>query len=89
MTRVADAGLGLSCDDCGRPLETCACPDMDARLRNGRTQCAMKWCKVCDKHYRRCRCVVPDFTLMLGDTDLGRGPFQTAAGPLSISRTRR
>jgi len=86
---MIDAGLGLSCDTCGSSLEACRCPDVDARLKAGRAICAMKWCTTCDRHYRRCACVVPHFTLMLGDQDLGLGPHVTKAGLLVISRTER
>ncbi len=84
-----NASLGLTCEVCESPLEACRCPDMDARLKVGRADVAMKWCLTCDKHYRRCQCAVPNFTLMLGDTDLGRGPFKTAGGWRVISRTER
>lgn len=84
-----DAGLGLTCAVCGARLETCRCPDLDARLKAGRALCAMKWCTTCDRHYRRCQCVVPRFTLMFGDEDLGLGPHRTAGGMLVISRTER
>jgi len=89
MDDAVDASLYLTCDVCGAPLEACRCPDLDARLKAGRAWCAMKWCATCDKHYRRCRCAVPSFTLMYGDRDLGRGPHRTAGGMLVISRTER
>jgi hypothetical protein len=70
----------MFCTACDHTLGECTCPDADARILAARQHTPMKWCKTCDKHYARCKCSVPNFTLMDGDIDRGCGPFRTMAG---------
>ncbi len=49
-------------------MAQCGCADADARLRQASdsTYVAFKWCRTCDKHYARCRCVEPNFGIRTG-----------------------
>lgn len=63
-----DADLGLACLVCGAAITDCACLDADEKLRRltDSIDIVFKWCRGCAKHYRRCRCAVPDFGLRTG-----------------------
>lgn len=61
----------IRCGICDVTVDKCECPDMDERLRLiDSTFIGMKWCKACDKHYARCRCVVPQFYVRSGGRDV-------------------
>lgn len=53
----------MFCSKCQNELGDCICPDMDERLSSLKDSphLAFKWCKVCDKHYARCKCAEPQF----------------------------
>lgn len=60
----------MLCTKCGQRLDACTCPDIDARLHtlayapDGAV--AFRWCQRCDKHYARCRCVAPQWRVIVG-----------------------
>ena len=52
----------MVCENCNLAINLCTCPDVDERLATiPSTHVAVKWCRVCNKHYARCKCPVPDF----------------------------
>lgn len=62
----------MICTACNADIAMCTCPNRDAQLK---TACdsphvAFKWCRVCDRHYARCTCVVPDFYVRAGGKEL-------------------
>lgn len=49
-----------------RDVAFCTCPDIDERLRNvsgPEGGVVSVWCKICDKHKDRCKCVTPVLAL--------------------------
>lgn len=50
------------------------CPEMDGVLKGiafapeGRV--AFKWCRLCDKHYARCKCESPQFYIVCGGVEM-------------------
>jgi len=51
------------CNRCRAELDKCVCEDIDERiddaLKGGRV--TFKFCKICDKHWQRCKCEKPEW----------------------------
>jgi hypothetical protein len=64
----------FTCSQCNSPIGDCHCEGRDevlhdlAYLEGGCV--AMKWCRLCDKHYARCRCVKPKFFIIMGGKEI-------------------
>jgi tRNA G26 N,N-dimethylase Trm1 len=54
----------MFCTKCQKDLSGCTCPDLEERLGDS---IVYRQCKVCGKHYARCKCVIPIWTTNLGD----------------------
>ena len=75
----------MTCNRCGKSLAECQCPDIDERLHAiaySDAPITFKWCRLCDRHYARCRCVEPDFIVMSGGkpVPIPDGGFKNLAG---------
>jgi len=53
------------CNNCQKEIKDCTCENLEKRLneavKGGHFD--YKICKLCGKHYARCRCTVPSFVL--------------------------
>lgn len=49
------------CVKCQKHLSQCTCPDLEERLNSAVKDgsFAYRYCKICDKHYERCKCKKP------------------------------
>jgi len=52
------------CGKCNNDLSECTCPDIDEWLAslNNSPHFIYKKCRICNKHYSRCKCENPDWT---------------------------
>ena len=81
----------MVCITCSQDLKNCLCPDKKERL-NALAQAshvAIKWCRKCQSHYAVCFCDEPDFTVMSGGKDLGKGPHKMMDGSLVMITNER
>jgi len=65
----------MVCTRCSSEISDCSCPDRDASLKTiamdpHATGVLFKWCRICDKHYARCKCETPDFYLLSGGQEI-------------------
>lgn len=80
----------MICTKCNSTMDACTCPDADARLHeiayDPAAHVAFKWCHVCDRHYARCQCAVPEFFVICGGKPMvmPEGGFRTAAGGRTV-----
>jgi hypothetical protein len=53
--------MKMFCVKCHNDLENCTCPDIDERMKDlaGSPFITYRMCKVCGKHYARCKCESP------------------------------
>jgi len=53
------------CAKCQRDLSKCICPDLEERLDKavGSGALVYKYCKLCGKHYERCKCENPEYAI--------------------------
>ena len=62
----------MICMVCNKALHYCKCEDLEERLdsavADGRF--AYRHCKVCQKHYERCRCKKPDWGVKGADEEI-------------------
>lgn len=51
------------CAKCNRDISECICPDIDERLAAAVSggMVVLKYCKKCDRHYKRCKCKKPEW----------------------------
>lgn len=51
----------MNCSKCKKPIGECECPDIDERMAELRNNpnFIYKMCKICGKHYERCKCENP------------------------------
>ncbi|MBA7513304.1 hypothetical protein ES705_05319 [subsurface metagenome] len=49
------------CMKCNKDLSECTCPDLEERLDRAVVggRFVYKYCKICGKHYERCKCKKP------------------------------
>lgn len=86
--------MGLKCTRCNLTPDKCQCPDFDERIRrivwSADSQVAVKWCIPCDKHYLRCKCEPPKFTMVCQGKAVEGDTFMTAEGyPVKIDLNSR
>lgn len=72
----------MVCVRCFNDLFGCICPDKLERIRKLRKIMAVKWCLKCDNHYRICKCEEPNFTAIVDNKDIGKGPHRMGDGSL-------
>jgi len=56
-------GGNMWCCKCNNDLSNCTCSDLDERLASlaGAKNVVFKRCKLCGKHYARCKCENPEW----------------------------
>lgn len=54
----------MFCMICKNDLMDCTCDDLDKRMAslNNDPYFIYKKCRICNKHYKRCKCETPDWT---------------------------
>lgn len=57
----------MFCTKCQNDLANCTCPDIEERLASLKGKLIYRMCKVCGKHYGRCKCEAPIWTTNEGD----------------------
>jgi len=56
----------MFCGICQKDFKECTCKDLEERLDKSEFLVYRK-CKLCGKHFARCRCETPIWTTNLGD----------------------
>jgi hypothetical protein len=81
----------MYCTRCNNEMNNCTCLDKAQRLNSlGQSNhVAVKWCRKCNQHYAVCFCEQPDFTVMIGGRDMGKGPHKMLDGSTIIITNER
>jgi uncharacterized protein with PIN domain len=66
----------MFCMKCQHALANCTCDDLEERLAslNNSPNFIYKKCRICGKHYARCKCEKPDWTTSHDDKELSDLP---------------
>ena len=66
----------MFCIICKNDLADCTCDDIEERLANLNNipNVIYKKCRICEKHYARCKCEKPDWTTSHDGTELSNLP---------------
>jgi len=54
----------MFCSACDNTIKNCVCTDIDERMKEltgPKGFLIAKWCVLCDKHYDRCQCSIPNY----------------------------
>lgn len=81
----------MECVKCNNEMGNCICPDKIQRLNSLKDlkYVAVKWCRKCDQHYAICFCKYPDFTVIIGGEDIGKGPHRMLDGSFVLITNER
>jgi|WetSurSiteA1Bulk_404760.scaffolds.fasta_scaffold371450_2 hypothetical protein len=54
----------MFCGKCNKNFSECICPDIDERVASLKNDpyFMYKMCRICGKHWERCKCENPDWT---------------------------
>ena len=60
-------GENMICSKCQKDIDECQCEDIDNRIESLKDSILYRKCKICEKHYARCKCENPIWTTNHGD----------------------